>query len=114
MAAFIDLNRATYLKPSISVDRLNYLSAKYKNIKYRVVPRQQYTVTIGDRANAPGLAHDFYGDKGYWWILCMFNGILNPISQIEPGTVLNLPSLTDINNFLTSQDNNVINSTVVI
>lgn len=114
MPAFIDLNRATYLKESVSPDRLNYLSAKYKNVKYRLVPKQQYTVTHVDTANAPGLAHAIYGDKGYWWILCLFNGILDPISEIAPGTVLRLPSMVDINNFLTSQESTIVNTTVTI
>lgn len=114
MAAFIDLNRAGYLQPSVDPSRLNYLSAKYKNIKFRIPPKQQYTVTQGDTANSFGLAFSIYGDKGYWWVLCMFNGILDPISEIAPGTLLNLPSLADINNFLTSQDSNVVNSTVTI
>lgn len=114
MAAFIDLNRASYLKPSESPDRLNYLSARYKNITFRIPPKQQFTVTHVDRANAPGLAHLIYGDKSYWWVLCLYNGILDPIEEISPGRVLNLPSLTDINNFLTSQDSNVVNASVTI
>lgn len=114
MSSFIDLNRATYLKASVDSNRLNYLSAKYKNIKFRLVPKQQYVVTHIDTANAPGLAHSIYGDKGYWWILCMFNGILNPIEEIAPGTTLRLPSLVDINNFLTNQGTTLTNSTVTI
>jgi hypothetical protein len=114
MSAFINLNRATYLKAGLDPSRLNYLSAKYKNIKYRLIPKQQYVVTHVDTANAPGLAHSIYGDKSYWWILCMFNGILNPISEIAPGTVLRLPSLVDINNYLTSQDTTIVNTTVTI
>jgi hypothetical protein len=114
MAAFIDLHRASYLKPSVDSNRLNYLSAKYKNIKFLVQPRQQYVVTYTDRANAPGLAFSIYGDRDYWWILCLYNGILNPIDEIAPGTVLRLPSINDINNFLTSQDENITNSTVIV
>lgn len=114
MSAFIDLNRATYLKGSVDPSRLNYLSAKYKNITFRIVPKQHYVVTHADTANSFGLADAIYGDKGYWWVLCMFNGILDPISEISPGVTLKLPSLADINNFLTSQDSNVVNSTVVI
>ncbi len=114
MSAFINLNRATYLKGSVDPSRLNYLSAKYKNIKFLLTPKQQYVVTHVDVANAPGLAHAIYGDKGYWWILCLFNGILDPISQVSPGTTLRLPSLVDINNFLTSQDTTITNSTVTI
>lgn len=114
MSAFIDLNRATYLQASVDVSRLNYLSAKYKNIRYLLPAKQNYTVTSADEANAPGLAFSIYGDVGYWWLLCMYNGIIDPIEDIAPGTVLRLPSLNDINNFLTSQDEKVTANTVTI
>lgn len=103
MSTFIDLDRASYLKASVSPDRLNYLSAQYKNLRFLVRPTQRYRITVFDTANAPGIADRVYGDKGYWWVVCQYAGILNPITEFTPGLVLNLPSLADLNTFLTSQ-----------
>jgi hypothetical protein len=36
--------------------------------------------------------------------VCQYAGILNPIEEFTPGRVLQLPSLSDINLFLTSQE----------
>jgi len=103
MSSFVDLNRASYLKDGTE-DRLNYMSAHYLNIKFLVPPSFVYVVKISDVANAPGIAFNVYGDRGYWWIVCLYNGILEPISAFKPGTSLQLPSLSDINLFLTTQE----------
>ena len=113
MSTFVDLNRASYLKGSTSAERFNYLSAKYKNLKFLVPPSQNYIVSSKDIANSFGIAFEIYGDRGYWWIVCFYNGILNPISGFEPGMVLQLPSLADINSFLTSQDSRLVNSVII-
>lgn len=103
MSTFVDLNRASYLKSSVSVDRLNFLSAQYKNIRFLLPASRRYVVDMSDTANAPGIAYRLYGDKGYWWVICQYAGILNPITAFQPGTILYLPTLADINTFLTSQ-----------
>lgn len=104
MSTFVDLNRASYLRPAPSPDRLNYLSAKYLNMRFIVPPSQTYTISIFDRSNVPGIAFNVYGSRDYWWVVCQYAGVLNPITEFTPGRVLQLPSLSDINLFLTSQE----------
>jgi hypothetical protein len=101
MGTLIDLRRVTYMKVSTQ-KTLNYMSAKYKNIKFLLEPQDSYQITSSDASNLPGLAHKFYGDKGYWWIIGLYNGILDPVTDLVPGTVIQLPSLTDINNLLST------------
>lgn len=113
MSTFIDLNRASYLKASPSPDRLNYLSAKYKNIRFNLKASQSFTLTNQDIANAPGIAFSVYGDVGYWWVICMFNGVISPIEDLVPGATLQLPSLSDLNAYLTSQDQSLINTITI-
>lgn len=116
MATILNLQRETYV--SIGQDKLrpslDYLSAKYKNIRQLLSPRDSYQISVADQANAPGLAFKFYGDKGYWWVICLYNGILDPIMGFEPGMVIQLPSLADINAMLTSQDQLKLANNLVI
>jgi hypothetical protein len=114
MSTFVDLNRSSYLKASPSTDRLNYLSAHYKNIRFIVPPKQTYRISIYDQANAPGIAFLLYGDKGYWWVICQYNGILSPTEEFPPGRILQLPTLSDLNLFLTSQETNLDNNSLTI
>jgi hypothetical protein len=114
--SILDLNRSSYLRLGGTPKRpgVDYLSAKYKNIKFTLTPKQSYTVSNSDMANAPGIAFSVYGDADYWWVICLFNGILNPITDFKPGMVLQLPTLADINAFLSSQDTSPEDAQVTI
>lgn len=103
MSTFIDLNRASYLKLSTSKKSLDYLSAKYLNISFAIPAESTFVVTSANIANSPGLAYQIYGDKDYWWVICLYNGILNPIEDLQPGTILQIPSITSVNAFLTRE-----------
>jgi hypothetical protein len=115
MTTLVDLKRISYLTPSGSTNKpsLNYLSAKYKNIKFLLQAERSYLVTSSDAANLPGIAHKVYGDKDYWWIIGLYNGIIFPESDLVPGMVLQLPSLTDINTLLATQDADLLTNVLI-
>lgn len=116
MASILDLNRRTYMKIGGTTKKpaLDCLSAKYKNIKFVLTPQISYVITSADTANLPGLSSQIYGSRDYWWVIGLFNGILDPIGGLEPGMVLQLPTLADINAFLSTQDTQAENSSVTI
>jgi hypothetical protein len=101
MATLINLNRSSYLKLSARKNSLDYLTAKYLNIRFSIAPERNFLVTAANVANTFGIAYQVYGNKNYWWVVAMYNGIINPIEDLKPGDVLQLPSLTAINAFLT-------------
>jgi hypothetical protein len=39
------------------------------------------------------LGYIFYGDVGLWWVIMMYNGILDPFAEIIEGKLLNIPLL---------------------
>jgi hypothetical protein len=43
------------------------------------------------------LGHVFYGDTGLWWIICLYNSILDPISEIVEGKLLLIPTIERLN-----------------
>jgi hypothetical protein len=54
---------------------------------------------------------------GYWWILGMYNGIIDPVADIRPPLTLGIPSLSSINTFLSEGRMNLeskTNNTVTI
>ena len=72
----------------------------YKYIKYPEIPvdiSDVYIITrIGERLDL--LAHRYYDDVNYWWIISKANG-LNPSDiGLEPATQLRIP--TDIGEVL--------------
>jgi hypothetical protein len=112
----LDLHRSAYLTVGGTTKNpyRDYLSPKYLNIKYLLPASKSYIVDASDQANAPGIAFKFYGSVDYWWVVCMYNGILDPITEFKPGLVLQLPSLSSVNAFLSAQDTQQLNAPVTI
>ena len=48
------------------------------------------------------LGYVFYGDSLLWWIICQFNGILDPFDELIEGKVLIIPTLERIKRDLIS------------
>jgi hypothetical protein len=38
----------------------------------------------------------FYGDIGLWWLICQYNGIIDPMEEIIEGKALLIPTLDRI------------------
>jgi hypothetical protein len=39
------------------------------------------------------LGYVFYGDTGLWWIICMYNVILDPMTELIEGKMLLIPTI---------------------
>lgn len=37
------------------------------------------------------LGYVFYGDQGLWWIICQYNGVIDPNEELIVGKVLRIP-----------------------
>jgi hypothetical protein len=45
------------------------------------------------------LGYAFYGDTGLWWVICQYNGILDPLSELIEGKPLLIPTKTKVDTF---------------
>jgi hypothetical protein len=109
-----DYRRVNYIPMSTDRKSLDFIKANYNNIKFALSTSKVFVVTDPFEANLPGIAYELYQDVGLWWILAMYNGIIDPINDIVTGLQLNVPSLTDINAFLDTNPNNSSIPTVVL
>jgi hypothetical protein len=89
---------------------LDFARSGYTNIRFSVPVSQLVTITAKYVANLPGLAYDFYGDMDMWRIILAFNGLQDPISDIQVGVVIGLPDLSAVQHYLsaTSQKSNAV------
>ena len=55
---------------------------------------QTYKVLQGDTYDS--IALRFYNNPTYYWIICSFNRILDPFENPVKGTLLKIPSLSNI------------------
>lgn len=59
-----------------------------------------YYMVCGEDLGKPDLiSMKMYNQEGYWWLICLVNGILNPFSDLEIGQILTIPNMMDIYDF---------------
>jgi hypothetical protein len=78
------------------LDWLNHTLSKFK-----LSHDENYYITSVSDVGRPDLISfkNYGGDVGYWWIICLVNGIQNPLTDITIGMKLKIPHILDINAF---------------
>ncbi len=88
----------------------DWLSAGYiRNIGSLIV-QQLYQLEARDCPFPELLSYRLYGTTDYWWILCWANGVINPMTDMNPGDSWQIPTYDSIQTML-SQSNLGANST---
>ena len=94
-------------------DAYNAFKSAYVNIRFGPAVNNQYVVKQHDMCNLPGICYNLYADSSFWRGLISFNGIVDPMQEIYPGLVLNVPSKSDVIAYL-SQNKQASNPTLFI
>ena len=58
-----------------------------------------YRVTAVDGMRPDLISYKVYGTVRFWWVICLVNQIDSPLTDIQPGSILTIPSKVDIINF---------------
>lgn len=61
---------------------------EFPNVDFSAIPHVSVSFSHGDRLDI--LAHKFYGQGQYWWIIAWANNLAWPFS-IPEGTILTIP-----------------------
>lgn len=101
----------TLLDNRVAVD---HLKSSYTNIRFGVTVDTLITIDARYEANLPGLAFDYYGDQIYWRAILAFNGLVDPIQDIQVGVTLGLPSKSSLEAFMTTNQSTVQNPVLTI
>ena len=68
---------------------------------------QSYNIhTFREGEHLPNIAKRYHGTTTTYWIIASYNGVIHPL-DIEPGTILRIPRLQDIDQYL-----NLVNSRI--
>ncbi len=84
-------------------ERRDIPKSAYKNIRFALPVDQTMQIGESDVSNLPGLAFRIYGDSSLWRLILAYNGMVDPVQDMWPGQVLNLPSKPAIIAYLNSQ-----------
>jgi len=103
MAISTDYDYTRFTPLDNTGEQYNVFQSAYKNIRFALSTAKTLTVTEPDIGNLAGIAHREYGDTSLWRMILAFNGLNDPIQDMWPGQVLNLPSKSAVIAYLNEQ-----------
>lgn len=88
----------------------------YKNLRYRIKNHTTYKVTAADVANLPGISFNVYGTVDLWRVILEYNGLSDPINDVQIGMTLNIPDKSAVASLLSQplSDGSSTNTTITI
>lgn len=64
----------------------------------------RYAIEKTYEGNPQAIATVFYGDPRYWWFICQYNSILDPIDEIQEGRIIFIPTKDRMQLMLTGRE----------
>lgn len=84
-------------------DYPDFLSSSYLNIVKYITTSRIHVVTQDEEANLQLISYNYYKTISLWWIIGMYNGIINPFFEVVAGTYINIPDLVSIETYIRNQ-----------
>jgi len=92
---------------------LDYLSAKYQKTLQEIQQFAYYTIGIAGESRPDIISNLVYGQSDLWWIICMYNGITNPIYELTVGKKIKIPNRTAVDSMLQRATSDTTQAAVV-
>jgi hypothetical protein len=68
---------------------------------FPIVPTDRFhTVIEGQERRLDLIANSYYRAPELWWVLAVANDILSPFDDLEPGSILRVPSINTVTAYL--------------
>jgi hypothetical protein len=71
--------------------RMSPFDANFRDLRYAIPSDREILVTAKEQADLPNLALQYLGDNRLWWVILQYNGLYDPIEDIQPGVKLRIP-----------------------
>jgi hypothetical protein len=102
----------TYAEDGTEEFRLDYLDASYLKIR-QVVKYRVYVVTEDMSSHPELIAYKFYNTTDLWWAICLFNDIIDPVTELYSGVSIRIPDLAEMSPLIQTKTE-ALNSTKII
>ena len=70
------------------------------DIRIKITTFQLHTVTELDEFAAPTIAQRYYDNHEYWWVICLYNDIIDPTTELYAGKNIRIPDQRELERYL--------------
>ena len=92
MERFISYKKVAIDSITVELDSLSVYFSKQSLIREPAVHR----ITVAEEGRPDIIAAKYYGNWSYWWVVMVFNDIMDPFEELLAGSVITLPVEEDI------------------
>ena len=72
---------------------------------------EEYLIRTDTDSTPDLLSYMKYGRCDLWWMICLANGLTNPFTEIKEGTLILLPNINDVKEYINEYCTRTTNST---
>lgn len=93
------MKRIDLMKAQMTTDgdwRLDPLSAVYCALNRKSFSTSPFTVTQAEAHRPDLVSIKCYGRNDWWFIICQYNGIINPLKELYIGRDLIIPNYNEV------------------
>lgn len=83
---------------------IDVLAARYDGMAEAKIGYDTFQVTDTEAFQPDAVAFRYYGDSKLWWLICSFNGIIDPYTEFEPGLKVKVPKLDEAILYMTREE----------
>lgn len=85
----------------------DWLRARYVDLADQVFEYVIHVVSETDLGMPDAIAFKYYENSNWWWVLCSYNGIVNPATDMFLGQRLRIPLLQQVQIVLQTSESEV-------
>lgn len=79
---------------------LDWMAARYLNLQENISRSTVFMIGADTEFRPERISFKFYNTVGWWWVICMFNGVVNPLEDLYAGREILIPDINDVHKFL--------------
>lgn len=99
-SSYIPINIFRINPKDQGVQVLDDLNATYNTLREEVQTFENFTITDAEAGLPDLIASLYFGDESLWWVICLYNSIIDPISELTTGKRIRIPNIQSTTLFL--------------
>jgi hypothetical protein len=104
--------KTAYSLPGYSL--LDHLQGSYIRLIRSLNTDQYHTILPEEEGDLPKLAYKFFGTTEAWWIIGVFNGVINPFDDLPSGKVIKIPNISNADFYVKEAKRKSVGGLVVL
>lgn len=79
---------------------LDYMNAPYLNLSENITKYSTHVISQSFEGRPDLISYKLYSTVDLWWVVCQFNGVINPFTDLRVGMLIKVPDYSQVMHLL--------------